>query len=303
MGGGERQEHAQRRPVGCAEAQARDDRSEDHAHRRTGCNGEHGEDDAGGEQRRRGAHRLARVEGARRQRRKAAGDHQRRDDGGADKRRADSGRLDHERGHQREVESAERPGGEGQREKARHRGSRGFRHGQFGPDSAPGAGLSRRRFGDPGEDNHLSQRHDEQHGIDQMGWPGRKGDEHARNERAERETHERRHAVERGGPPWRRIDNERAKRRQRDARRNPLHGPRNDERRGGPSDEEQEKRGRVEPKRQQNHRLAADIVRKPRDRQKSGDHREGIDCEDERDRERGQAQRLTIESVDRRRRG
>ena len=67
VGGRERQEHAQRRPVGCAEAQARDDRSEDHADRRTGCNGEQGEDDANREQRRRGAHRLPGVEGARRQ--------------------------------------------------------------------------------------------------------------------------------------------------------------------------------------------------------------------------------------------
>ena len=131
---------------------------------------------------------------------------------------------------------------------------------------------------------------------------GRKGHEHARDQRAERQTHERRHAVERGGPLRRRIGDERAKRRQRDARRDPLHGPRSDERAGGFSDEEQEKRDRVEPERQQDHRLAADIVRQARNRQKRGDHREGIDGEDERDRERGEAQRLAIEPVDRRRR-
>ena len=237
---------------------------------------------------------------ARRQRRKAAGDHQRRDDGGADQRRANTGRLDHQRGHQREVESAERPGGEGQREKARHRGRRGFRHRQFGLDAAPGAGLSRRRFDDPGEGKHLGERHAEQHGIDEMGRPGRKGDEHARDQRAERETHERRHAVERGRPLRRRIGKERAKRRQRDARRDSLHRPRKDERLRRFSDEEQDERDRVEPKRHHDHRLAADIVRQARNRQKSRDHGERVSCEDERDRERGEAQGLTIEPVDRR---
>jgi hypothetical protein len=135
-----------------------------------------------------------------------------------------------------------------------------------------------------------------------MRRPRRKGDEHARDERAERETDERRHAVERRGPLRRRIGNERAKRRQRDARRDPLHGARSDERRGGFSDKEHEQRDRVEPKRQRDHRLAPDIIRQARNRQKPGDHREGIDGEDEGDRERGEAQHLVIESVDRRRR-
>ena len=136
-----------------------------------------------------------------------------------------------------------------------------------------------------------------------MRRPRRKGDEHARDQRAERETHERRHAVERGRPLRRRIGKKRAQRRQRDARGHALHGARGDERRGGFSDKEQDERDRVEPKRQHNHRLAADIIRQARNRQKRGDHREGIDGENEGDRERCQAQRLTIEPVDRRRRG
>jgi hypothetical protein len=44
----------------------------------------------------------------------------------------------------------------------------------------------------------------------------------------------------------RRIGNERAKRRQRDARRDSLHRARSDERASGPRDEEQKKRDRVE---------------------------------------------------------
>ena len=83
----------------------------------------------------------------------------------------------------------------------------------------------------------------------------------------------------------------------------PLHGARSDERRRRiPATKNRRSATALSPSAVQDHRLAADIVRKARNGQKGTDHREGIDGEDEGDRERRQAQRLTIESVDRRRR-
>jgi hypothetical protein len=126
----------------------------------------------------------------------AQGDeHQHRHRDRADEGRGQAGGGAHQRGHQRQIESTERPGPDIDWHSLGERPARLRRDAETRAQRGPGAGFSGRRLRHPGQGEDLQTGDGQQDEVDSLRRVGRESDEGARAERTDGQSAEGREAV------------------------------------------------------------------------------------------------------------
>src|SRR5712692_10496909 len=211
-----------------------------------------------------------------------------------------------DRGPEREVEPAERPAGDDDRDDGVNIPAKTDRDPKHGSQRGNGARASRRRLGKAGDYPSPESHAGQQQGEDEMGRRRCELDQRAAGKRPQGQAADRRNAVDQAGAPRRmgrvQVDQRGSDRGERDAGGDALHEA--SKQKGGDtsrSDEHDEGRTFKRNRRGQE-RAATDVIGKATEYEQRTDQDENVDREDHRQRRVGKTPLSLIDDVQRRRR-